>query len=338
MLGINYIKADPTQYIIHYQNGKARRAGAGLSFFYYQPTSSIVLIPIGSADVSFIFNEMAADFQAITVQGQLTYRVVDPDQVASLLNFTIGGSSKHYSSADPEKLSQRLVNVVQVLTRAAILNRTLKEAILAADEISVALLEKMADNEAVKALGVAVLDLAILGIKPTPEIAKALEAESRESLLRQSDEAIYDRRNASVEQERRIKENELSTEIAVEEKKRQIRETKVEADLAVETKQQQVREAKMSGQIKLEQERKKFIAEQVQNAEALADAESYRLEASLRPLQQLDEKVLQTLALQSADPRLTTALAIKQLAENASKIGQLNITPDLLQSLMGYEG
>ena len=42
---------------------------------------------------------------------------------------------------------------------------------------------------------------------------------------RRSDEAIYARRNAAVEQERRIKESELNTEIAVEEKKRQIRET-----------------------------------------------------------------------------------------------------------------
>ena len=100
--------------------------------------------------------------------------------------------------------------------------------------------------------GVEVLDFAILSIRPTPEISKALEAESRESLFRQSDEAIYSRRNAAVEQERLIKENELNTEIAVEEKKRQIRETKVEADLAVETKQQQVRETQLAGKIKLE--------------------------------------------------------------------------------------
>lgn len=68
MLGINYIKAGPTQYILHYKNGKVMRAGTGLAFFYYQPTATIAVVPVSSADVPFIFKEMTADFQTITVQ------------------------------------------------------------------------------------------------------------------------------------------------------------------------------------------------------------------------------------------------------------------------------
>jgi regulator of protease activity HflC (stomatin/prohibitin superfamily) len=334
MLGIKYIKADPTQYIIHYQNGAAKRQGAGLAFFYFQPASSIVVIPMASADVPFIFNEMAADFQSITVQGLLTYRITDPQRVASLLNYTISGGVEHYATEDPSKLPQRLINLAQVLTRAEVLKLLLRETLLSTDSISSSVLEQLADNETVSGWGVEVLDFAILSIRPTPEISKALEAESREALLRQSDEAIYTRRNAAVEQERRIKENELNTEIAVEEKRRQIRETKVEADLAVEMKEQQVRETQLTGKIKLESERKHLVAAQAENERTLAEAESYKVEMSLKPLQSLDEAVLQVLALQSADPRLTTAMAFKQLAENAGKIGQLTITPDLLQSLM----
>jgi hypothetical protein len=36
-----------------------------------------------------------------------------------------------------------------------------------------------------------------------------------------------------------------------------------------------------------------------------------------------------------ADPRLMIALAFRELAENAGKIGELNVTPDLLRSLIG---
>ena len=62
------------------------------------------------------------------------------------------------------------------------------------------------------------------GINPDPAVMRrALEAEAREALQRESDEAIYARRNAAVEQERRIKESELNTEIAVQEKQRKIR-------------------------------------------------------------------------------------------------------------------
>jgi hypothetical protein len=136
----------------------------------------------------------------------------------------------------------------------------------------------------------------------------------------------------------RIKENELNTEIAVEAKKRQIREAKVEADLSVEAKEQQVRTAKLSGQIDLESERARLVQAHVANARAEADAQSYAVEASLRPLKGLPADVLQLLALQSGDPRRMVSLAFKELAANAAKIGNLNISPELLDSLLQPKG
>jgi hypothetical protein len=334
MFGLNYLKTDPTQYVIHYHNGRLKHAGAGLAFFYYRPASSIALVPIGSADVPFIFNETTADFQPITVQGQLTYRITNPQLVASLLDYTVGRDAAQYTTDDPEKLPLRLVNLVQVATRAEAQQRPLRSAIHASDEIAGAVLQRIGNEPALAALGVEVLTLAILAIKATPETARALEAEAREAFQRQADEAIYDRRNAAVEQERRIKENELNTELAVEAKKRQIREAKVEADLAVEIKQQQIRQTQLEGQITLENERQQFVAAHAENTRRQADAQAYAIGASLRPLQELDANMLQLLAMQSAEPRLMVSMALKQLAENANKIGQLNISPDLLETLI----
>ena len=291
-------------------------------------------MPVGSVDVPFIFNEMTADFQPITVQGQLTFRVNDAGRVASLLNYTTNANGAQYTSQDPDKLPQRVINITQVLTRSEVGARPMREAIRSSDAVASAVMSKLKTSEELKSLGVEVLTLSILAIKPTPEMARALEAEAREELLRRADQAIYDRRNASVEQERRIKENELNTEIAVEEKQRQIREAKVEADLAVEAKEQQVRESKMKGQIKVEEDRKQLVTAQIENTRAEADAQSHTIEASLRPLRDLDPNVLQMLAMQSAEPRLMISLAMKELAQNASKIGNLNISPELLETLM----
>jgi hypothetical protein len=72
----------------------------------------------------------------------------------------------------------------------------------------------------------------------------------------------------------------------------------------------------------------------VENARAEADAQAYAVAASLQPLQELDDDMLQLLMMQSAEPRLLVTQALKELAQNASKIGQLNISPDLLESLM----
>jgi hypothetical protein len=172
------------------------------------------------------------------------------------------------------------------------------------------------EAEPVKMLGVEIISLSIIAITPTPETARALEAEARESLLRQSDEAIYARRNAAVAQERLIKESELSTEIAVEEKKRQIRETKMSADIA------------------LEQQRAALITKKVENDKKASDSRAYELAAMLKPLKDIDWRTLMAANASKIDPKVGVAMAFRELAENADKIGQLNITPDLLQSLL----
>ncbi len=334
MFGISYLKVDPTTFVLHYTAGRLRRQGAGLAFYYFAPRSSISAVPLASVDVPFIYNETTADFQPITVQGQLTYRVVDPVKIAGLLNFTLAANRRSYVSEDPGKLSQRIVNLVQTLTRAEAQHLPLRAALISSDAIVQNVLAAARESDMLTALGVELLAFSILGIRPTPEMAKALEAEAREDLQRKSDEAIYARRNAAVEQERKIKENELSTEIAVEEKKRQIREAQMNAEIAVEDKKRQVRELQMSTDIALEQQRLSLVEIHTANAKVEADAQAYALEATLKPLAAIDPQALLVLAARSVDPRLMIALGFKELAQNAAKIGQLNISPDLLDSLL----
>jgi regulator of protease activity HflC (stomatin/prohibitin superfamily) len=334
MFGLHYIKVEPTTFVIQYVNGRVRREGAGLSFFYYEPNTSLIAIPSVSTDAPFIFNEVTADFQAVTVQGQLTYRIADPKQVAGLINFTLDARTQQYRSDDPDKLPQRIVNVAQVLTRAEIKNRDLKAVLGASDTMTRQVLEGLKSSPALLTLGVELLDLVILAVKPTPEMSKAMEAVAREETLRQADGAIYARRNAAVEQERTIKENELNTEIAVEQKKRQIREAQMDAEMAVEEKKRQLQTAKMNGQIDLEEQRRALVELQTANARQEADSQAYAVESTLRPLLGLDPAVLDILASGSMDPRLLIAKAFRDVAGNASKVGQLNITPDLLKSLL----
>ena len=70
---LSFMKVPPTTYVLQYKHGKIKREGAGLSFFYWAPTSTIVAVPLASADVPFVFPETTADFQSVTIQGQLTY-------------------------------------------------------------------------------------------------------------------------------------------------------------------------------------------------------------------------------------------------------------------------
>lgn len=206
----SYVKIPATHYALHYQQGRIRHEGPGLSFFYYSPSATIVSVPIGSTDAPFAFVESSADFQSVTVQGQLTYRVVDPKKVASLLDFSLGRNGQ-YLGDGPQKLQERLVKSAQVAAKAVTQRMGLREVLTSSTAIGAEVEDALKNSEAIKSLGVEILELAVISMKPTPEMAKALEAEAREALQRKSDEAIYARRNAAVEQERRIKESELNT-------------------------------------------------------------------------------------------------------------------------------
>src|SRR5215471_9131148 len=333
----NFMKVPPTTYVLQYKHGRIKREGAGLSFIFYAPTSTIVTIPMASADVPFVFQESTADFQAVTIQGQLTYRVANPKRLASLLDFSVDARGK-YNSEDPRKLAERLIHTLQTLTRAVVQKLALRDALISSDSIVAEVLSQLKQTDAISTLGVEILTLSILAIKPTPETSRSLEAEAREALQRNADEAIYARRNAAVEQERLIKESELNTEIAVEEKKRQIRETQMAAEIAVEQKRAEVRKTQMATEIAVEEQRSQLINRRVENERKDADSRAYALTETLKPLRDLDWKTLMALSGKGTDPKAMIALAFQEMAENAQKIGELNVSPDLLKSLVGTVG
>jgi hypothetical protein len=315
MFGVKYLKAPPTTYILQYKAGKIVREGAGLSFFYFAPTSEIVNIPLASTGVPFIFNEVSADFQDAAIQGELTYRVTDPKTLSAVLDYSVDRWGKHRTD-DPSKLNDRLIHATQILARSFTQKRLLNDLLVQSDLLIEEVLAGLQKSPVVSMLGVEVLGLSILGIKPTPEMSKALQATAREELLRKADEAIYARRNAAVEQERVIKENELNTEIAVEQKRRTVRETQMAAEIAVE------------------EERAKLVERKVENERQEADSRAHALQVTLEPLKSVDWRTLMAASSGAADPKLMIALAFRELAENASKIGELNVTPDLLHSLV----
>ncbi|MBX7208048.1 MAG: hypothetical protein K1X78_07050 [Verrucomicrobiaceae bacterium] len=338
MFGIRFIKIPPTTHVIQFSGGKIVREGAGISLFFFSPTTSLVAVPVASTDVPFIFEEQTADYQTVSLQGQITYRIAEPKKLAALMDFTLAPHGRGYASEDPEKLPQRVINLVHVLARAEIEKLPLRQALRASEPLVAAIRAQLTALPELSALGLEVLGLSLLAIKPTPETARALEAETREQLLKGADEAIFMRRNAAVEQERAIKENELNTEIAVENKKRQIRETQMEAEKAVQEKEAQLERAKLESSIGLEEERKKLVALAAENAKAESDTRAYGISTTMQALSSADARVLQALATTGMKPQQLIAFAFQELAAKADKIGNLNISPELLSELLASPG
>ncbi|MGD9646504.1 MAG: SPFH domain-containing protein [Pirellulales bacterium] len=315
MFGIRFLRARPTTYVIHYRNGKVVRQGAGLSFFYFAPRAEIVQVALASNDVPFAFNEVTADFQDVTIQGQLTYRVADPVQLSKVLDYSVTRSGL-YRSDDPTKLADRMIHATQLFARRFTQRSRLRDLLTSSTELIAEVTAGLRESAELALHGVDLLGLSIVAIKPNPDMGKAMQAAAREELLRQADEAVYARRNAAVDLERTIKENELNTEIAVEEKTRQVREKKMAAEIAVE------------------EQRANLVGKRVQNERQEAEARAFALQAVLEPLKGVDWRTLMAVSSGAANPQSIIALAFRDLADNAQHIGELNISPELLNSLL----
>lgn len=333
MFGINFIKFDAMTYVIEYRRGQVVREGKGLSFFYYGPTTSITAVPLGSKDIQFIFNETTRDFQTITIQGQITYTVSDPRQLAELLDFTLT-ANRQADDSNFEKLDLRLNNEAQTSTSAFIQGLTLKETLRSAKAISERIHDGLKNSNAVKILGVEILSVDVLAVRPTPEMAKALETETRESLQRDADQAIYARRNFAVEQERKIRESELNTEIAVQEKKKQINEKQAEIKIKEAENVRKLREMSVAADLAVESQKTTLIDMQTENERKVADAKGYMLEKTLTPYKAVDWRTLMAINGGNISALDNIAFAFRELAENSGKIGTLNITPDLLETVI----
>jgi len=280
-----YYKGEPSEHVVKYVKGRAVTSGRGLSFFFWPPTTSIVSIPLNTLDAEFAFNEITSNFQDVTVQGQVNYRVVDPERLAAALDYSIFPETRAYRSKDPAKLSDRVVSLVQEATRAEIQRLSLEDALRKSAELARAVSVTVRKTPEVAALGIAVTGVFITSMRPTPQVAKALEADYRELLLKKADEAIYDRRASAVEQERTIREKEMSTEISVE------------------------------------GERSRLVEIRTANLEKESIADGKALRERMAPYRELDASVL-------------LALGLKGMGENAAKISNLTITPDLLSLIL----
>jgi SPFH domain / Band 7 family len=300
MLNIGYFKAQPTEYIIQYVSGRVAREGKGLAFFYLKHNTQVVAVPTSSMDANLVFNEVTRNFQAVTIQGQFTYRIHDAKQAAEILNFSLNPVTRRYVSNDPDRLAQRITNVIQMETRTEIQGRSLEEVLSQFETIAASVQTRIKGSSLLGPLGAELVSVYFVAAKPTPEVAAALEADYRETLLRKADMAIYARRAAAVEEERKIKENELNTEITLEEQRRRLIDLQGENAL---------REAESRGK-------------------ALEEEARYRAKA----------KQLELDVYSGLDPRKILSLAMSDLGQHAERIGNLTITSEILAALLNGRG
>ena len=228
---INYYKGEPNTYVLCHRNGQLVQHGVGINFYYLPLTTSISTVPLASQESQFIFNETTANFQEVSIQGSLTYRLSDPIELAKRLDFTVHPKNHVHKSEDPLQLVQRVVNSVQAHTRSEVSERSLERALGEVKDLASVVFEKVANATELESLGIVLEGLHFTAVKATPEMQKALEADYRESLHKRADQAIYDRRKSAVDEERKIRESEMNTDVELENRRKDLVDTQARNSL-----------------------------------------------------------------------------------------------------------
>ncbi|MDH3527001.1 MAG: SPFH domain-containing protein [Gammaproteobacteria bacterium] len=299
-IALKHFKGEPSEYILRYRDGDIRQHGIGMSFWYWPFNTTIAAVPVVRQDALFVFTETTTNYQEISIQGQLTYRLAKPLEVARVLDFTIDPQSRSYRSQDPEKLVQRVINAVQANTRSGVNALSLEDALVQVKQLGDAVLAAVQQEPDLVEFGVVVENLHFSAVNARPDMHKALEANYRESLQQRSDAAIYARRKAAQEEEGQLKHRELDTEVELEDRRRGL------------------------------------VEQQSQNrlTEAETAARAMELEASARA----KEDEIRFGLYQSMSPQALVGLALKEWAGSAGKVENLTITPDLLNQVVQWIG
>ena len=228
---MKFKKFNPNDYVMVVKNGEIVRQGLGLSLFYNELTTNIMVAPSTAFDGSFAFDDLVtSDYQRVCVQGVTTYTITDYEKAAQMLDFSYNQQIpvREKIATTMAVLEKRINNIIKAIIIREVSKKDVRTIIRLADQMAATIAQSLEEDEAVEKLGVNITSVNILGINPGAETRKALEAAAREQILKEQDDAIYMRRNAAIEQERVIKENEINTEIKVAEKEREKEEKEQE--------------------------------------------------------------------------------------------------------------
>jgi regulator of protease activity HflC (stomatin/prohibitin superfamily) len=316
---VSHLRSEASAHVIRYRNGRAVRAGQGLAFWFRPLDTAIAELPLDDQELSFLFHGRSADLQEVVAQGIVTYRVTDPDMLASRIDFGIDLATGLHTKTPLDQIAARLTGLAQQHAWAVMASTPLRE--LVADGVG-RLRDRIGAgleaDDGLAGMGLAVVSVRVAAVQPSAEVEKALAAPTRERIAADADEAAFARRAAAVDKERAIAENELANRIELARREASL----VEQDGANERRK--AVEIAAASRITAEGNAR------TRKIGAEAEAAAIRLVESERNAAESDRiAVYRDLA-----PAVLMGLAAREFAGKIETIEHLNLTPDLLGTVL----
>ena len=325
-LFLKHLRAEPNQHVLHFSNGNLTREGPGLSYWFNPLTAAVAQVPVEDCETTFVLKERSADLQDISVQTTIRYRVVDPRRASDRINFTISLENGDWLDEPFERLSDLLEQRAQATVRKYAASVPVVECITAGAEVMRQALDSaLRTDEELEAMGLAVIHVQVARVAPSSELEKALQTPAREGLQQKADEATFQRRALAVENERAIKENEITSEIELTRRQEQLIERQAANELLAANKEAEAERARIESKLERRELAAATYARTTQQR-AEGDADAIRAPA----LATADGEARRVEVWKAATGKVLAGLALQELAGKIDHIQHLNISPSLL--------
>jgi regulator of protease activity HflC (stomatin/prohibitin superfamily) len=316
---IRHLRSDATTYVQHLRNGNVKRAGEGLAFWFRPRTAALSEVPLDDREQALLFHARTADFQDVTVQATVNYRVVDASVAAKRIDFGISPSTGQWNATPLEALGGLLTELAQQPALAQLSTMTMADALATGVKpVRDGVAEAMASDTRLSERGLAVTDVRVVAIRAEAELERALQAKTREHVQQEADRATFERRALAVENERAIAENELKNQIELARREEELVAQKGQNERLRAT--EQVAAERIAVEAKVESRRLHAEAN-ANDIRLVGRAEAEAEEAKLAVYADLDQPTM-------------LGLALRDLAQSLPAISNLTITPELVSPLL----
>ena len=320
---LRHLRGRPTAHVRHLRRGKVVHDGTGLAFWFRPLTAVLSEVPVDDRELPLLFHARTGDFQDLTVQASVTYRVADPVLATSRLDFSISLASGQWTGTPLEQIGGLLTETAQQHSLALLAVTPLADALssgVAAVRDRVA--AGLAADRRLTDTGIEVIAVRVVAIRPEPDMEKALQTPARELVQQEADRATYERRALAVERERVIGENEMQSQIEL---------ARMEERLVVQrgaNARRQAEEAAAANRTETEA--------QADRERRLGDARAHTTRVSGEAAGAAE--TARVSAYRDLPDATLLGLAIKELAGSLPQIGTIVLTPDLLTPLLARLG
>lgn len=323
VLFLRHLRANPTTHVRHLRNGRLVHDGPGQAFWFRPLSAALSEVPVDDREQPLLFHGRTVDFQDVTVQATLTYRVSDPAIAAARVDFGVDPDLGTWRATPLEQLGSLLTELAQQHALDLLARMSLIEALATGmGAIRERVAAGLTADTRLSDTGIAVVDVRVVAVRAEPEVERALQTPTRERVQEDADKATYGRRALAVERERAISENELQSQIEL------ARRTEHLVEQRGQNERKRATEQAVAGRIEAEG--------QAERQRLLADAEADATRAV--GMAEADAETARLGAYRDLDAVTILGLALKELAGNLPQIGTLTLTPDLLTPILARLG